>query len=60
MQAWQGIAVNGGCLLCFREGHVDICAGLFLMQVCPRQAEVQVGRFRVRAEARDADGGPCV
>ena len=33
---------------------------LFLMQVCPRQAEVHVGRFRVRAGARDADGGPCV
>ena len=25
-----------------------------------RQAEVHVGRFRVRAGARDADGGPCV
>ena len=30
------------------------------MQVCPRQSEVHVGRFRVRAGARDADGGPCV
>ena len=31
-----------------------------LRKVGPRQAEVHVGRFRVRAGAQDADGGPCV
>ena len=60
-QAYQGIEVNGGCFLRFRErAHLDICAGLFLMQVCPRQAEVHVRRSRFRAGARDVDGGPCV
>ena len=41
-------------------GSFEHLRRVVFMRVCPRQAEVHVGRFRVRARARDADGGPCV